>query len=61
MRKLPAAITGFVLVTTLSTPAWAAGDRPETRHHHRFSGRAASPDDGRRGDRTQHDDPSVLF
>ena len=60
MRKLSAALAGLTLVLTLASPAWAA--ETETRHHHRYSGQSASPNDaGRRGDKTQHDDPSILF
>jgi hypothetical protein len=58
VRKLSAALTGLALVVTLSAPAWA--DTVQQRHH-RFSGRSESPNEGRRGDKQQHDDPSILF
>jgi hypothetical protein len=58
MRKLSAALAGVFLAATLCSPAWA--DPTESRHH-RFRGRSESPYDGRRGDRQQHDDPSILF
>jgi len=59
MRKLSAALAALTLVVTLSGPAWAAGTEPR---HHRYSGQADSPDGAdRSGDRTQHDDPSILF
>ena len=59
MRRLSAVLAGITLALALSAPSWAAG--PESRHH-RFSGRSESPGEGQsRGDKTQHDDPSILF
>ena len=60
MRKLSAALAGLTLVVTFSTPAWAA--EAETRHQHRYSGQSDTPEGASsRGDKTQHDDPSILF
>jgi hypothetical protein len=63
MRRLAATLAGLALALTLSGPAWANED-PSSRssHHSRFSGRSDSGADSRPyGDKTQHDDPSILF
>lgn len=60
MRKLPAALAGLTLVMTLASPAWAA--ETQTRHQHRYSGQSDTRDGATaRGDKTEHDDGSILF
>ncbi|MCA1842266.1 MAG: hypothetical protein LC792_03575 [Actinobacteria bacterium] len=61
MRKLPAAIAGLTIAVTLSSPAWAATDTVQHRHHH-FSGQSDGGGNSRYDERhPADDDGSILF